>query len=105
MFEPTARSAFGSDWTRTMRAHIWEKNLYSVDVTHGPIVGFYTDGWAGQHLFIWPAARMVAVRQTATPADAQTSGELPDTRRGFFDQVRALAPDVAAAERARSASE
>jgi hypothetical protein len=58
----------------------------------GPPRGFAAQGYAGQHLFVMPRHRLVAVRQRR-----RREGSNPDDPKGYFlefmDLVAALVPD------------
>jgi CubicO group peptidase (beta-lactamase class C family) len=85
-------SAFGS----VEAANEWDETLsrpdrLRADVLTGPIVGFTAEGFLGQYLVVFPAARLVAVRQRRAP-DGPFDESKIDSFGDFTQMVRALVP-------------
>ncbi|HEV3457702.1 MAG TPA: serine hydrolase [Thermoanaerobaculia bacterium] len=89
----TLDRAFGHDKAlRLWVDNVPARNLPTPKVTAGPPIGFDANGALGQYLVVFPAARLVAVRQLRQHPYRSSGDDFED----FPDLVRALAPASAA---------
>src|SRR5690606_34183865 len=60
-------------------------------ITHHPgdVIGFAADGWLGQQLIVFPARKLIAVRQHRSPQDG-SADDAYNKRHGFFDLAHRL---------------
>ncbi|MBV8200100.1 MAG: beta-lactamase family protein [Acidobacteria bacterium] len=85
----TLDRAFGHEKALTVWVdNVPARNLPTPKVTAGPPIGFDANGALGQYLVVFPADRLVAVRQLRQHAHRVTGDDFED----FPDLVRALVP-------------
>jgi CubicO group peptidase (beta-lactamase class C family) len=75
--------------SRVALARLLEAGTKPFVETPGSVIGFAADGWLGQQLIVFPAHRLVAVRQHRAPSDG-SADDAYNQAHGFFDLAKRL---------------